>query len=150
MPVTKKRRIRTFTAVLLGLLGLAVFLFFNSKTVVVKGESMLPTFKSGRKLFVTDAYWAVGQLKPNDIVVVKEFTQNAKADYFIKRVYRTEGMEVEDKSLWPRTFPIRNDKFVVPEGEIFVLGDNRSVSQDSRVFGPIETKLILGKVVVWQ
>jgi signal peptidase I len=150
MPVEKKRTTRKFTIVLLALLGLAIFLKFNTNTVVVQGDSMFPTFKSGRKLLVTDAYWLTGALRPNDIVVVREFTKKAKSDYFIKRVYRTGGMEVEDKSLWPRSYPIHSEKYVVPEGEIFLVGDNRAVSQDSRVFGSIETKLILGKVVVWR
>lgn len=125
-------------------LGFALFCFSSFKTVVVSGESMLPTFKDRTRLLVSNAYWLVGPIKPKDIVVVK----NSKSgEYIIKRVYKMGGQKVD----WynsPKGWSLKSGEFVVPDGSVYVLGDNREVSEDSRAFGPVEMNRILGKVVI--
>lgn len=125
-------------------LGFALFCFASFKTVVVSGESMLPTFKDHTRLLVSNAYWLVGPIKPKDIVVVKG---DKSSEYIIKRVYKMGGQTVD----WynsPKGWSLKEGEFTVPKGSIYVLGDNREVSEDSRAFGPVSTNRILGKVVI--
>lgn len=132
---------------MIGVLAFAVFFLLNFTTVVVSGPSMLPTFKTGRRLLASKAYWLVGGLRHDDIVVVREKDSHAGTGYFIKRVYRLAGEKVDMVNI-PRTWKLRQGPFTVPEGTVYVLGDNREVSSDSREFGPVELSRIIGKVVV--
>lgn len=109
---------------------------------------MVPTFQPKRKLVVTDAYWLFGPIRKDDIVVVKEFIKK-EGGFFIKRVKFIEGEQVE-RAYWPRNFSMRNERYLVPEDKLFVLGDNRDYSEDSRSFGPIDRNLVVGKVLVWR
>ena len=146
LAIKTKGRPRIFPIVLLCFLGLAVFFYFNFHTAEVRGQSMLPTLKEGRRVLVTSAYWLVGPIRQGDIVVVREFTGDG---YFIKRVHSLGGQTVET-SFAPRTHRIADGKFVVPEGMVHLIGDNLSASEDSRKFGPVKIEQILGKVLVWQ
>lgn len=143
--MTRGTKIKTgISAVLVVLLGIAVFTYLNFKTVVVSGDSMEPTFADGRKLLASSAYFLIGSIKRNDVVVIRGEKEN---EYMIKRVYRLAGETVE----WvfaPETHPIGKTEFVVPTDNVYVLGDNRAVSEDSRKYGPVPLKKILGKVVV--
>ncbi|CAN5537977.1 hypothetical protein BH11ARM2_BH11ARM2_32580 [soil metagenome] len=141
----KKRAITGFGIVLLVLLPFVFFFYRSFHTVVVQGVSMLPTFKTGQRLLVSDAYWLIGPIRHNDIVVVRE--KDDPNGYFIKRVYKDGGEEV-DYANWPRGVSLKDKKFVVPQGSYYLLGDNRLQSEDSRYFGPIELSRIIGKVVV--
>jgi signal peptidase I len=51
----------------------------------------------------------------------------------------------------PTKAKTQGDKIVVPPGHILVLGDNREFSNDGRFFGPLDTKLVIGRafVLVW-
>ena len=147
MTDSKRASIKRIRILLLVFLGLVLFLFFNVKTVVVNGNSMDPTFKQGRRLLVTDAYWLFGNIRKDDIVVVKEFT--IRGGFFIKRVKYVGGDSVSN-AYWPKNYSIRNEKYTVPDGMLFVLGDNRDYSEDSRSFGPIDKSLVIGKVLVWR
>jgi len=142
MKARRKRHITEFGVLMLVVLAFTVYLFFTLKTVVVSGDSMLPTFKNGQRLLTSRAYWLVGAIKEKDIVVVKDKTPNG---YIIKRVYKLGGGKVE-WALAPENTPL--GPFTVPAGTAYVLGDNREVSEDSRRFGPIPLDQIIGKVVI--
>lgn len=131
----------------MAVLAFAVFFLLNFKTVVVSGPSMLPTFKSGRRLLASKAYWLVGPLRRDDVVVVREADPTAGTGYFIKRIYRLAGETVDMVNV-PRTYKLAEGPYKVPAGTVYVLGDNREVSSDSRELGPIELTRIIGKVVV--
>ncbi len=146
MKATRKRAITGFSATLLFLLAFAIYFFFTFQTVVVSGESMLPTLKSGQRVLTSKAYWLVGPIKQKDVVVLKD---DGPTGYIIKRVYKMAG-EVVDWSLVPETFDFRSGEFKVPDGNVYVLGDNREVSEDSRKFGPVPLEKIIGKVVIRQ
>lgn len=141
----KTRALTGFTLILMYIFGFLVFWFFNFQRVVVKGNSMLPTFQNGQVVWATKAYWLVGGVRDGDVVVVREPEQQ---DYIIKRVYKVAGETVDDE-LAPFDFRIvgNTGPFQVPEGHYYVLGDNLEVSQDSRTFGPIESKNVIGKFV---
>lgn len=143
-PRGKRKAIFTgFGAFLIFVFLFAVFALVNFHTIVVKGESMEPTFMSGQRLVVSSAYWLVGDIKKNDIVVVKDPDE----EYIIKRVYALGGDTVDLYNV-PKDWSLVNGEYKVPDGEIYILGDNRPVSEDSRAFGPIDRSQILGKVVV--
>jgi signal peptidase I len=142
----KKRLITGFGVVMLGVLALAVFAFLNFKMVVVSGTSMFPTFKSGRRVLVSKAYWLVGPLRHKDIVVV---TDNNPDGYMIKRIYKMAGEKV-DYYNWPKAHRFGDGEYVVPEGQLFLLGDNRRNSEDSRSIGAVGVNQVLGKVIVWR
>ena len=143
----RRRAFTGFGAAMIGVLAFAVFFLLNFTTVVVSGPSMLPTFKTGRRLLASKAYWLVGSLRHDDIVVIREKDPNAGTGYFIKRVYRLAGETVDMVNV-PRSWKLAQGPYVVPKGMIYVLGDNREVSSDSRELGPIELSRIIGKVVV--
>lgn len=142
MKGSRKRHITEFGVVMLVVLALAGYFALTFKTVVVSGDSMLPTLKNGQRLLTSKAYWLVGPIREKDIVVVRD---KSPTGYFIKRVYRLAGGSVE-WALAPENTPLGT--YTVPPGRVYVLGDNREVSEDSRRFGAIPLEQIIGKVVV--
>jgi signal peptidase I len=68
-------------------------------------------------------------------------------DFIIKRVYKMQGETVDSLNV-TKSFRIEDGTFTVPQGCIYVLGDNRNHSEDSRVFGPVKLENVVGKVVV--
>ncbi|RYG65239.1 signal peptidase I [bacterium] len=139
-----RRRVRGFTVFLFIVLILAVFGLLNFRTVEVKGISMLPTLTENRKVLVSHAFWLVGPVKREDIVVLREADGTG---YFIKRVKGLPGDEIE-WTFKPRDVSIASGPYHVPPGMIYVLGDNLAHSTDSRVIGPVPMDRILGKVLV--
>jgi signal peptidase I len=146
---TARRAFTGFGAVLLFVLAFVVFFRFNFTSVVVAGQSMLPTLKNGKKVLVSKAYWLVGGIQDGSIVVIQQ--GDKPSDYIIKRVYKMAGESV-DSFNFPRDVLLSEtggEGYKVPENHVFVIGDNRGISEDSRVFGPVEMDKIIGKVVAY-
>lgn len=137
------RAITEFGTTLILVLGIMLFALFNFKTVVVSGPSMEPTFLNGQKLLACKAYWLIGAIRKKDIVVIKGDKPN---DYFIKRVYALPG-DVVDWANVPEDWSLEKGEYKIKPGEIYVLGDNREVSEDSRVWGAISQDRVIGKIV---
>ena len=124
---------------------------------IVSGESMYPTLHHNDKLIL----WKLGELEAGDIVVFDSHNQNN--DKYVKRVIGVAGDHVEivdtvvtvndvviDESYVNPAEPLIDSgtvDIVVPEGEIYVLGDNRNHSNDSRRFGTVDLDDVDGKVV---
>ena len=140
----KKRAFTGFGVFLLIMLIGSIFFYLNFKTIEVSGPSMNPTFKSGDRVLVSKAYWLVGPIKDKDIVVLHD---PGGPGNIIKRVYRLGGEDVDFKWM-PDSAKITNAPYKVPDGCIYVLGDNRPVSEDSRKFGPVDLSKVLGKVII--
>ncbi len=145
------------------LLCVTILFSFFMRTIGVSGSSMVPTLQNGNYLIVSRLFY---EPKPGDIVVLtkKAFLD----DSIVKRVIAVEGQEVYidfnagtlyiDGVLQEETYvntPTNRYEGVdfpqtVPEGCIFVLGDNRNGSSDSRDpdLGMIDKSLILGRVLI--
>jgi signal peptidase I len=143
MRKSRKRALTGFSLILLFILAFALFFNMNFRSTVVVGDSMEPTFSHGRRLLVSRAYWLVGPIQHKDIVVIK----NEDGGHTIKRVYR-KGGEVVDWYNVPMGYSIEQGEFRVPDGMIYVLGDNRENSEDSRTLGPVPLDRVVGKVVI--
>lgn len=141
-----QRAITGFGVVLLFTLAFAILAFRSFHTVIVKGVSMYPTFHDGQRVLVSNAYWLIGPIKPKDILVISD--DNADG-YIIKRVYKMSGEKVDEVNA-PRNWHLADGLFEVPQGQVYVLGDNRAQSEDSRYFGPVALSRVLGKVVIRQ
>jgi len=167
----KKPIVREYTEIIL----MAVFLAFFVRTFFVQAfkipsESMEDTllvgdflfankFLYGAKLpFVDTRLPAVRQPRSGDIIIFK-YPGDMKTDY-IKRCVAVAGQTVELKGRTLYVDGVAQDEdyakyyhgstfgpYVVPDGYIFMMGDNRDNSADSRVWGPLNKKLILGKAM---
>ncbi len=104
---------------------------------------MEDTFHDGDRLLASKAYWLVGGVHKRDVVVIK--TDDDRG-YLIKRVLAMGG-ELVDWANMPESHRLGDGEYRVPEGHIYVVGDNREHSEDSRKFGPVPVDRILGKVV---
>jgi signal peptidase I len=155
---TWARRLITGLLILLGVL-LALRLFV-AEPVKVRSDSMEPTLRPGDQVLVTKAGSRAHTPHRHDIVVL---TSPANGQLLIKRVAAvggdTVGLEdgvlvVNGKSVHEGYVDARLMDGVyfgpiqVPRGMVFVLGDNRSNSIDSRKFGPVPDSRIKGRVLL--
>lgn len=127
--------------------------------VIVSGDSMDPTLKSGQLLLLNKINYRLNDIKRFDIVVVKIETKDKKVKEkeIVKRVIGLPGETVEyhsnvlyiDGHETKDKYNSETEDFVfekIPQGKYLVLGDNRTISADSRVLGLIDEKDILGNV----
>ncbi len=161
-------------AIVFVLLALILVLTFLLRHTAVSGTSMLNTLYDGDRLIISNLFY---QPKTGDIIIFdgknSGYDEKDTAKILVKRVIAVEGDTVEiidgvvfvngnalDESeyvLWDlegeingsRYYPTIDDMdlITVPEGEIFVLGDNRGNSKDSRTVGTINVDAIIGKVL---
>ncbi|NLW70048.1 MAG: signal peptidase I [Eubacteriaceae bacterium] len=143
-------------------LAIAVFVAlmvraFLFEFVVVKQTSMYPTLEPEQKLGLFKCAYLFSEPKHDDVVVIK--IDNEK-DY-VKRVIAVAGqtVEIKDSRVYINSVELEEPYLVeglvysdygpcsVPEGYIFVMGDNRPSSIDSRVLGLISTSRLKGKVI---
>ncbi len=125
--------------------------------------SMLPTVDPGDRIIVNCLTYHFREPRPGDIVVINDPLDDKKD--IIKRVIGVGGdtIEVADGLLYlngsmvDEPYVVNKDvvkgqpRFTIPEGYIYVMGDNRPVSGDSRDFGPVAKDQIIGEVmcVMW-
>lgn len=141
---------------------LALILFFGinalSDRVRVENISMLPTLEPGEFLLVNKVAYRVGQPQIGDIITF-HYPKNPQENY-IKRVIGLAGDEVKvengnvyvngtmlDEPYIAAT-TISQGTWIVPADSLFVMGDNRNESSDSRSWGPVPMDLVVGKAVV--
>ncbi|KAK1307668.1 hypothetical protein QJS10_CPA09g00034 [Acorus calamus] len=101
----------------------------------VYGTSMYPTFnESGDVLLLERVSPRIGRVRSGDVVLVRSPQMPKRV--VCKRVVAVEGDPVP-VSFFDRT---------VPEGHVWVEGDNPYTSRDSRHFGPVPTQMVQGRV----
>ena len=138
----------------------AFIILFLYQPVRVEGTSMLPMLEDQDRLFINKIAYHLGDIHQGDVVVFQYPRDHSKS--YIKRVIALPGdrvrisegkVFVNGKRLAEPYVPIRfEDDRSLPEttmapNQYFVMGDHRSISSDSREFGPVDRDLIYGKAV---
>ncbi len=146
-----------------GSIFIVVYLFILQPNQV-KGQSMEPTFSNGDYILTSKITYKFREVKRGDVIILKS-PKNPEIE-FIKRIVAIPGDKVMIKNgslyingrlleepyakpptqVWPGGYIKEGEEVVVPEGYVFVLGDNRPRSSDSREFGPVPIQDIIGVV----
>jgi len=137
---------------------------FLYQPVRVEGTSMLPRLEDSDRLFINKLVYHVEGIQRGDVVVFR-YPRNTEVSY-IKRVIAIPGDRLRidhgrvyrngsqlDESYVPIEYrdTYTMPETVIPAGEYFMMGDHRSISSDSREFGPVRRNLIYGRAafVYW-
>ena len=127
----------------------------------VYGTSMVPTFHEGNIVLVDKVFYKRGEPERNDIVVVDYRDANQNETFIIKRVVAVGGdhREIKDNQVYLNGELLQEDyingtmtnnedmSIDIPEGKVFVMGDNRNNSLDSRRLGYFDFEDdVIGKV----
>lgn len=161
-PSQNSQSIKRFFIDLLETIVLAVVLFFAinavSARVRVDGFSMVPTLQDGEYVLVNRLAFRGGLPDRGDIIVFAS-PQTPDLD-LIKRVIGLPGdtvrisggaVQVNGQVLeepYIAAAPIYNGEWNVPEGNLFVLGDNRNDSSDSHAWGLLPMENVIGKAIL--
>ena len=166
----KKRPHEIFDFTELVLITLSIILLcslFLFRQTIVEGESMEGTLSDGERLVISDFFYTP---KAGDVVVVQIEDEIADAyaeldrnEAIIKRVIATEGQTVSIRggTVYVDGVPLYEDYVLrdgydsradmapvtVSEGHIFLMGDHRNFSLDSRYFGEVDERTVIGKVL---
>jgi len=136
---------------------------YVAQPFIVSGASMDPTFKSGQYLIVDQLTYHFNEPQRNDVVIFRY--PRDPSTFFIKRVIGLPGETVKlesgtitivnennpDGMVLPDTYVAEDKKtrdnltITLRDTEYFVMGDNRPESSDSRIWGPLERKYIVGR-----
>ena len=152
-------------AAILFFMALDVLLIANTRIVLfqmarVEGKAMSPTLNDQDRLIVNKLAYRIGIPQVGDMVMFYYPLNPDKS--FVKRLIAEEGDQIRivDGHVYRNDVPIKDDYVpsefrshddfgpqVVPQGYYFVLGDHRNNSSDSRHWGFVPRKYIVGKVV---
>jgi signal peptidase I len=132
---------------------------FGFQVARVEGQSMAPTLEDQDRLIVNKLVYRLAEPRRNDIVMLYYPLNPDKS--FVKRVIAEEGdtVRIVDGLVYVNDVPLPDDYVpsefrshddwgpqIIPEGYYFVMGDHRSNSSDSRHWGMVPKKYIIGRV----
>jgi signal peptidase I len=132
---------------------------FGFQVARVEGLSMAPTLADQDRLIVNKLAYRIGEPRRSDIVMLYYPLNPDKS--FVKRVIAEEGdtVRIVDGRVYVNEVPLNDDYVpqeyrshddwgpqVIPEGYYFVMGDHRNNSSDSRTWGFVPKRYIIGKV----
>ncbi len=138
----------------------AFIIIFLYQPVKVEGTSMLPSLEDQERIFINKLVYHLGPIERGDVVVFQYPLDPSKS--YIKRVVGLPGDRVKiadgtvyvngralSESYVPEDFRDTRSyrEITVPADSYFVLGDHRSLSNDSREFGAVPLRFIAGKAV---
>ena len=170
----RKRRMRKTAIEWTTVLGVALIAAYVIRTFVfqtfyIPSVSMVPTLQVGDRIVVSKISTELGAINRGDVIVfhrppAEHCGDNSVTD-LVKRVIGLPGDRVSNvgnqifingKRLhehWNVAEPLGRDigTVVVPKGQYFMMGDNRSASCDSRYWGTLKRKYVVGKVIfrIW-
>jgi len=156
----------TVKVVIFSLVIILPIRYFLIQPFYVKGASMEPNYFDHEYLVIDEISYRLGDIKRGDVVVFKY--PNDPSQYFIKRIialpgetfklqggkiYITnvthpDGFILDESDYLPNIYTQGNEEITLSASEYFVMGDNRSSSLDSRIFGPINSSFIIGRTWV--
>lgn len=150
----KKNYIKEFLPYFMIILVVVLIKTFVVSPIRVNGASMDPTLNDKDIMLLDEISYRFSDIERFDIVVVKE-----EDEYLIKRVIGLPGETVEYKNdkLYIDGKYVKEDfkhketfdfSTTLGKDEYFIMGDNRTNSTDSRVFGPISRDKIMGKTLL--
>ena len=137
---------------------------FIAQPFIVSGDSMYPTFESGEYLIIDQVTYRLSEPERGDVIVFR-FPQD-RSKFFIKRIIGLPGETIDFSGRDVIVTNLNGNSFTLPEeyvtkeksnlpnavtltdSEYFVMGDNRLESLDSRIWGPLERKDIVGRALV--
>jgi signal peptidase I len=150
--------------------GIAIALLveaFLIQAFWIPSPSMEPTLEVGDRVLVNKLSYKFHDVNRGDVVVFERppgasTGQNDEIKDLIKRVVAVGGDTIEAKEgnvyvngdqidedyLEPGTPTDNLPPTTIPEGQVFVMGDNRTNSEDSRIFGPIDEDAIVGRAFI--
>jgi signal peptidase I len=154
-----------WVAVIVGALAVALVIkTFLLQAFFIPSESMVPTLKVSDRVLVNKLSYKLHDVHRGDLVVFERPPSEGgdQIKDLIKRVIALSGETIElrdgrilidgrilEEPYLPEGTETTNlEKLTVPEGQVFVMGDNRSDSRDSRFFGPIDESLIVGRAFI--
>ena len=138
----------------------AFIIIFLYQPVKVEGTSMMPGLEDQERIFVNKFVYRWEPIQRGDIVVFRYPRDTSKS--YIKRVIGVAGdrVRIENGQVYVNDQAVDEDyvpneyadarsyaEITVPAGSYFVLGDHRTMSNDSRDFGPVKERFIYGKAV---
>lgn len=149
------KKVLTVVIAFVTLFTITTVLIYNFRYTTVTGPSMNPTLTEGERVM----FLYTTNVDRGDIAIIRD---DSRGYYLIKRVIGIGGdtVEVKDSVLYvngeyvPETYLKDKDWSVddftvdVPEGKIFVMGDNRGDSYDSRLAGPFDVTDVYGKYLL--
>jgi signal peptidase I len=154
---------RRYTKDILEVAVISLLLFFSinavSARIRVESVSMQPTLFAGNFVVINKLAYQFGEPERGDIVVF-EYPPDPNQDPYIKRVIGLPGesLEIADGKVSVNGISIQEPYLIsdtpqggswkVPDGALFVMGDNRKNSSDSRTWGFVPLENVLGKALV--
>ncbi|MCJ7526090.1 MAG: signal peptidase I [Candidatus Aminicenantes bacterium] len=150
--------------VVIDILLAALISFFLINYVVsafkIEGDSMKPILRAQERILISKLAVRKNNLHRFDIVVLYKPDEPEKS--LVKRIIGMPGeiIEIRAGDVWINDKPLKQlpgsdpnaakspvdmKALLIPRGMFFVMGDNRSISFDSRMFGPVPQKYIFGK-----
>jgi signal peptidase I len=142
------------------LLTAAFVVIFLYQPVKVEGTSMLPGLEDQERIFVNRFVYRLEPISRGDVIVFRYPKDTSKS--YIKRVIGVAGdrIHIVDGLVYVNGEALSEDyvpqqyadwrsvpELTVPQGSFFMMGDHRNMSSDSRDFGPVEQKFVVGKAV---
>jgi signal peptidase I len=137
-----------------------LIILFLYQPVRVEGTSMLPRLEDHDRLFINKFVYHITSIERGDVVVFHYPRDPSKS--YIKRVIALPGdrLRIDHGLVWVNGKEVLESyvpdmyrdthsypESIVPDDSYFMMGDHRSISSDSREFGPVERDLIYGKAV---